>query len=82
MFEHNVAIRGTGANPGQGKGDAIFIVPEPLSASADVSVIPRVISLKRSPVFVENAASDAGHTTTDNSDIYGMITTVDGSNSS
>jgi hypothetical protein len=74
-FEHNVAIGGTGvrAGKGKGKGGAIFVVTEALMKQTGVVTLPKVISLKHLPQFVENVASDAGQTSSDNADIYGTI---------
>jgi hypothetical protein len=72
-FEHNAAIGGTGVRAGQGKGGAIFVVTDALMKQTGVLTLPKVISLKHLPQFVENVASDAGQTSIDNADIYGTI---------
>lgn len=72
-FEHNAAIGGAGIMTGQGKGGAIFVVTEDLKEQIGRLISPKVISLKQLPQFVENVASDAGQTSIDNADIYGIV---------
>ncbi|NJN04130.1 MAG: hypothetical protein HC873_08350 [Leptolyngbyaceae cyanobacterium SL_1_1] len=70
-FEHNRAIAGAGYLPGQGKGGAIFVMPNTL-AQPDLAV-PRVCVLGKLPAFADNMASNAATLATDNNNVYGAI---------
>lgn len=72
-FVGNTAIAGDGAESGQGKGGAIFILPDALKQKAHVRVAPSVISLGKWPNFTDNMASHALNTADDNLDIYGTL---------
>ncbi len=71
-FEQNAAIAGNGATAGQGKGGAVFIVPEALKTQAGTSTAPHV-TVTGTLKFSENCAPDAGETIDDNADIFGLI---------
>ncbi|OLP16740.1 hypothetical protein BST81_20115 [Leptolyngbya sp. 'hensonii'] len=72
-FFRNEAIGGAGANPGQGKGGALFIVTPELQSQAGVMATPRVRSLRALPTFMDNLASHALGTPTDNENVYGLL---------
>lgn len=69
-FDHNAAIAGQGAHPGQGKGGAIFSLPGADERSPAVAIL----SLGGSPTFGENLATDADNTALDNADVVGLVT--------
>lgn len=71
VFEGNGAIAGDGANPGQGKGGAIFVPGE--IASSNLRVAPQVRAVGQPPTFIDNYAADASDSSTDNPDWYGVI---------
>ncbi|MGC1217240.1 MAG: hypothetical protein WA883_07185, partial [Phormidesmis sp.] len=78
-FEENAALAAEGADldqfgfagaGAQGKGGAIFVMPDDLATDL---ATPSVRSLGELPVFVHNVASDAAGLEDDNNDIYGEI---------
>ena len=89
-FEHNAAlgatslaeVADTGRAIAQGKGGAIFILPEmPLDGERDDTTEdsnppPSVIVLGDPPVFIHNTATHARGQPTDNNDIYGELSLV------
>ncbi|GEM_PF-1274382 len=72
VFEHNEAIPGDGANPGQGKGGAIFVPPP--EATAHGRITPQVRALGAMPTFIDNQATTTDESATDNNNWYGTIT--------
>ena len=70
VFEGNGAIAGEGANPGQGKGGAIFV---PGARGDRPRRNPQVRVLGQFPTFIDNRAAEAEATATDNPDWYGAI---------
>ncbi len=75
VFEHNEAIGGDGANLGQGKGGAIFVKPQTQPPAANRQrFTPQVRSFGPPPTFRDNHAADADQSSTDNPDLYGLIT--------
>ena len=68
-FDHNAAIAGIGAHPGEGKGGAIFSVPGADDRTANL----KVISLGEPPVFHQNQAASADNTPQDNADLFGSL---------
>ncbi|WP_035987560.1 hypothetical protein [Leptolyngbya sp. KIOST-1] len=81
VFEGNSATAGAGANPGMGKGGAIF-VPDAETLQAAYSqaggdrglhLLPQARALGRLPTFIDNYATDAAASATDNPDWYGVI---------
>ncbi|MEO1068286.1 MAG: DUF4347 domain-containing protein, partial [Cyanobacteria bacterium J06638_6] len=78
VFEGNGAFPGAGANPGQGKGGAIFVPDGGAIAASNQRRSPQARVLGQWPRFVDNQATDAVGTNTDNPDWYGVITLSDG----
>ncbi|MGB8700231.1 MAG: hypothetical protein WCD18_12510, partial [Thermosynechococcaceae cyanobacterium] len=72
-FDHNAAIAGTGAHPGQGKGGAIFMVTPAHQTAAGVRKAPQVVAWGTLPIFRDNTASHNAHLPTDNENVYGAI---------
>ncbi len=62
--------------PAQGKGGAIFILPNTeigTSTSASRGAAPSVLALGKPPIFVNNIASSSAELQTDNHNVYGVI---------
>ncbi len=76
-FEQNAAIAGQGANSGQGKGGAIFIVPATLKTQAGIATAP-VVRTTGKLSFSHNCASHASDTANDNVNVFGIILGADG----
>ncbi|RCJ41136.1 hypothetical protein A6769_38805 [Nostoc punctiforme NIES-2108] len=82
-FSNNTALSGTGENPGQGKGGAIFILNQLTNSNGNdqgmPASLPKVISL--TATFSTNNALDAENSTftngigenQDNNDVFGTI---------
>jgi hypothetical protein len=93
-FEHNAAIAakpleqiaGTERAIAQGKGGAIFILPDAsLDGEQNDTTVdpdlppPSVFVLGDRPVFINNVATHAGGQQNDNDDIYGKLSFLRGS---
>jgi hypothetical protein len=82
IFKENSAQGGAGANPGQGKGGAIFVLND-AQANAQVDATKtdatktkdaaQVFAIATLPTFSNNFASDADNSPFDNPNLYGKI---------
>jgi hypothetical protein len=82
VFKENSALGGAGANPGQGKGGAIFVLndaqanAQPDATKTDATKTKdaaQVFAIATLPTFSNNFASDAENSPFDNPNLYGKI---------
>ncbi|MBD2565199.1 MULTISPECIES: Ig-like domain-containing protein [Nostoc] len=77
-FTSNTATGGTGFNPGQGLGGAIFIMQSTTNTNGNNQGMPTVLPTVTSvgnPTFSGNSAANDAGTATNNDNVYGTINT-------